>query len=48
MVTYVRDTAATAELLRRDDVDAVEIHTSARYVFLKNEVVGNSRIPHGK
>ncbi|GKV45021.1 hypothetical protein SLEP1_g52152 [Rubroshorea leprosula] len=32
MVTYVRDTAATAELLRRDDVDAVEIHTSARQI----------------
>lgn len=30
MVRYKRDTADTAELLRRNDVDAVEIHTSAR------------------
>ncbi|KAK9288812.1 hypothetical protein L1049_017277 [Liquidambar formosana] len=30
VVTYVRDATATAELLRRHDVDAVEIHTSGR------------------
>lgn len=30
IVTYRRDTADTAELLRRNDVDAIEIHTSAR------------------
>ncbi|XP_022749055.1 uncharacterized protein LOC111298593 [Durio zibethinus] len=29
-VTYVRDAMATAELLKRTDVDAVEIHTSGR------------------
>lgn len=29
-VTYVRDADATAKLLRRDDVDAIEIHTSGR------------------
>lgn len=29
-ITYVRDVAATAELLRRDEVDAIEIHTSGR------------------
>ncbi|XP_050219403.1 uncharacterized protein LOC126669868 isoform X2 [Mercurialis annua] len=29
-VTYVRDAAATAELLKRNDVDAIEIHTSGR------------------
>ncbi|XLU53118.1 hypothetical protein S245_047766 [Arachis hypogaea] len=29
-VTYVRDAATTADLLRRDDVDAMEIHTSGR------------------
>ncbi|MQM02964.1 hypothetical protein Taro_035738 [Colocasia esculenta] len=28
--TYIRDTAATSELLRRHDVDAIEIHTSGR------------------
>ncbi|XP_048127261.1 uncharacterized protein LOC115739045 isoform X2 [Rhodamnia argentea] len=28
--TYVRDAAATSELLRRDDIDALEIHTSGR------------------
>lgn len=30
--TYVRDASATAELLKRDDVDAVEIHTSGRQI----------------
>lgn len=28
--TYIRDVSATAALLRRDDVDAIEIHTSGR------------------
>ncbi|GMN55163.1 hypothetical protein TIFTF001_024287 [Ficus carica] len=30
VVTYIRDANATAELIKRDDVDALEIHTSAR------------------
>ena len=30
-MTYVRDPATTSELLKRDDVDAIEIHTSGRY-----------------
>uniref|UniRef100_A0A7N0ZUV6 4Fe-4S ferredoxin-type domain-containing protein n=1 Tax=Kalanchoe fedtschenkoi TaxID=63787 RepID=A0A7N0ZUV6_KALFE len=29
-ITYVRDVFATAELLRRNDVDAIEIHTDGR------------------
>ncbi|CAA0829400.1 Unknown protein [Striga hermonthica] len=29
-ISYVRDVAATGELLNRDDVDAIEIHTSLR------------------
>ncbi|CAL1413061.1 unnamed protein product [Linum trigynum] len=29
-VTYIRDSATTSELLRRSDVDAIEIHTSGR------------------
>ncbi|GFZ21729.1 hypothetical protein Acr_29g0008910 [Actinidia rufa] len=29
-ITYIRDVSSTAELLRRDDVNAVEIHTSGR------------------
>ncbi|XP_057809735.1 uncharacterized protein LOC131024236 isoform X2 [Salvia miltiorrhiza] len=29
-ITYVRDVTATAELLQRDEVDAIEIHTSGR------------------
>ncbi|CAM8927017.1 unnamed protein product [Rhodiola kirilowii] len=29
-ITYVRDVLATAELLKRDDVDAIEIHTDGR------------------
>ncbi|KAL3829330.1 hypothetical protein ACJIZ3_018132 [Penstemon smallii] len=29
-VTYIRDVAATSQLLKRDDVDAIEIHTSGR------------------
>jgi Fe-S-cluster-containing hydrogenase component 2 len=31
-ITYVRDASATADLLRRDDIDAVEIHTSVRQI----------------
>ncbi|KAF3456359.1 hypothetical protein FNV43_RR01009 [Rhamnella rubrinervis] len=30
VVTYIRDATATAELIKRDDVDALEIHTSGR------------------
>ncbi|XP_028753517.1 uncharacterized protein LOC114713099 [Neltuma alba] len=29
-VTYVRDAITTADLMKRDDVDAIEIHTSGR------------------
>ncbi|KAG9439255.1 hypothetical protein H6P81_019420 [Aristolochia fimbriata] len=29
-ITYVRDAASTLQLLRRDDVDDIEIHTNAR------------------
>jgi len=29
-VTYVRDAITTADLILRDDVDAMEIHTSGR------------------
>jgi len=31
MAMYTRDAAATAELLKRNDVDAIEIHTGGRY-----------------
>ncbi|WCJ17908.1 hypothetical protein M5689_000293 [Euphorbia peplus] len=31
-VTYVRDAIATADLLKRNDVDSVEIHTSGRQI----------------
>lgn len=31
--TYVRDAAATSELLRREDIDALEIHTSGRQIL---------------
>lgn len=37
-ITYVRDASATAELLRRDDVDAVEIHTNGRQTMLFEEL----------
>ncbi|XWS38934.1 hypothetical protein CRYUN_Cryun18bG0006400 [Craigia yunnanensis] len=37
-VTYVRDAMATAELLKRNDVDAVEIHTSGRQTNLFREL----------
>lgn len=30
--TYIRDVSATAALLRRDDVDAIEIHTSGSWM----------------
>lgn len=30
-ITYIRDATAVAELLVRDDVDAIEIHTNGRY-----------------
>lgn len=29
-VTYVRDAITTAQLIKRNDVDAIEIHTSGR------------------
>ncbi|XP_011100763.1 uncharacterized protein LOC105178888 isoform X2 [Sesamum indicum] len=29
-ITYIRDVGATAQLLKQDDVDAIEIHTSGR------------------
>ena len=31
-MSYVRDTATTAELLKRSDVDAIEIHTTGKWV----------------
>ncbi|KAI3684017.1 hypothetical protein L1987_84539 [Smallanthus sonchifolius] len=31
-ISYVRDAAATSELLERDDVDALEIHTNGRQI----------------
>ncbi|KAL7178298.1 hypothetical protein ACSBR2_031447 [Camellia fascicularis] len=37
-ITYVRDASATAELLGRDDVDAVEIHTNGRQTMLFEEL----------
>ncbi|KAG8502207.1 hypothetical protein CXB51_002161 [Gossypium anomalum] len=37
-ITYVRDAMATAELLKRNDVDAVEIHTSGRQTNLFKEL----------
>jgi hypothetical protein len=33
-VSYVRDPATTAELLKRSDVDAIEIHTTGKWVSL--------------
>ncbi|XP_069148394.1 uncharacterized protein [Solanum lycopersicum] len=44
-ITYVRDVIATAELLERDDVDALEIHTSGREPSVFRELwtgLGNS------
>ncbi|KAK1385575.1 ABC transporter ABCE [Heracleum sosnowskyi] len=37
-ITYIRDAAATAELLKRSDVDAVEIHTSGRHISFFKEL----------
>ncbi|TYI95889.1 hypothetical protein E1A91_D01G030600v1 [Gossypium mustelinum] len=37
-ITYVRDAMATAELLKTNDVDAVEIHTSGRQTNLFKEL----------
>ncbi|KAK8603265.1 hypothetical protein V6N13_085457 [Hibiscus sabdariffa] len=37
-VTYVRDAVATAELLKTNDVDAIEIHTSGRQTHLFKEL----------
>ncbi|KAH6769583.1 hypothetical protein C2S52_014386 [Perilla frutescens var. hirtella] len=36
--TYVRDVASTSELLARDEVDAIEIHTSGRQAELFHEL----------
>jgi hypothetical protein len=33
-VSYVRDPTMTAELLKCNDVDAIEIHTTGMYVLL--------------
>ncbi|KAK4354946.1 hypothetical protein RND71_027140 [Anisodus tanguticus] len=44
-ITYVRDVTATAELLERDDVDAIEIHASGREPAVFKELwtgLGNS------
>ncbi|OIS96442.1 PREDICTED: uncharacterized protein LOC109235727 isoform X1 [Nicotiana attenuata] len=44
-ITYVRDVTATAKLLERDDVDAIEIHTSGRVPAVFRELwtgLGNS------
>ncbi|XP_057959336.1 uncharacterized protein LOC131151889 isoform X2 [Malania oleifera] len=38
IITYVRDAATTAELLKRNDVDAIEIHTSGRQTDLFREL----------
>ncbi|KAK1373068.1 hypothetical protein POM88_029261 [Heracleum sosnowskyi] len=37
-ITYIRDAAATTELLKRSDVDAVEIHTSGRHISFFKEL----------
>lgn len=37
-ITYIRDAAATSELLKRSDVDAVEIHTSGRHLSFFKEL----------
>ncbi|KAK9991729.1 hypothetical protein SO802_026714 [Lithocarpus litseifolius] len=34
VVTYIRDTTATADLIKRNGIDAVEIHTSGRQTAL--------------
>ncbi|KAF8401311.1 hypothetical protein HHK36_012244 [Tetracentron sinense] len=40
-VTYVRDAVATSQLLKRNDVDALEIHTSGRQTDLFKELWNN-------
>ncbi|KAG1326174.1 hypothetical protein COCNU_01G001080 [Cocos nucifera] len=37
-ITYVRDPSTTSKLLKRNDVDAIEIHTSGRCTDLFNEL----------
>ncbi|GMY27920.1 hypothetical protein FCV25MIE_23162 [Fagus crenata] len=37
-VTYIRDTTATADLIKRNGIDAVEIHTSGRQTALFKEL----------
>ncbi|KAI4344783.1 hypothetical protein L6164_011972 [Bauhinia variegata] len=37
-VAYVRDAITTADLMKRDDVDAIEIHTSGRQTTLFKEL----------
>ncbi|XP_054822373.1 uncharacterized protein LOC129320792 isoform X2 [Prosopis cineraria] len=37
-VTYIRDATTTADLMKRDDVDAIEIHTSGRRTNLFREL----------
>ncbi|KAJ7955236.1 4Fe-4S ferredoxin, iron-sulfur binding [Quillaja saponaria] len=37
-VTYVRDASTTADLIKRNDVDALEIHTSGRQTTFFNEL----------
>ncbi|XP_019424714.1 PREDICTED: uncharacterized protein LOC109333641 isoform X1 [Lupinus angustifolius] len=50
-VTYIRDAIATADLIKRNDVDAMEIHTSGRQSTMFEELwcalgdsVGNLRL----
>uniref|UniRef100_A0A7N2R6C9 4Fe-4S ferredoxin-type domain-containing protein n=1 Tax=Quercus lobata TaxID=97700 RepID=A0A7N2R6C9_QUELO len=38
VVTYIRDTTATADLIKRNGIDAVEIHTSGRQTALFEEL----------
>lgn len=38
MAMYTRDAAATAELLKRNDVDAIEIHTGGRLAYHMLEI----------
>ncbi|KAL5700270.1 hypothetical protein ACHQM5_025739 [Ranunculus cassubicifolius] len=40
-VTYVRDATATSQLLGREDVDAVEIHTSGRQIHMFSQLWKN-------
>jgi hypothetical protein len=34
LVSYIRDTTATADLIKRNGIDASEVHTSGRYSFI--------------